>query len=443
MRFIGLVLTLLICTCAFSQDNSPYSRYGLGDIAPNRSISLRSMGGIAAGYLNYQSLNSVNPASYGSIYSTIYDVSAEADINTLKDRGTVQNYTSTNLLFSYMQLGFPIALKKANKKGITLGATFGLKPETKISYDISSYERIPGIDSIHTNYLGSGGLTKAYTGLGLRIKEFSIGFNFGYMFGNKDYNTQLSFANDSVIYQSSNSSSNTNFGSIYMDGGVMYQKDFATTEEKKKGIISLLTLGAYGNLKRSLNATEDVTRETIYYNTTTGAYSHFDSVYEKSTNGKITYPATMGFGASYQNNHWTFGADYEGTQWSDYTYFGQKDSTQNSWLIRAGAEYMPADATTTLNKSYFNFVRYRAGFYYGEDYIKIGNNDMPLYAFTFGAAFPLQLRRSAYNNQVSILNLAFEVGSRGSQTTNLRQTTFRICFGLSIGDIWFRRAKYY
>ncbi|UAY52104.1 hypothetical protein [Ferruginibacter albus] len=442
MRLIGLALTLLICTCAFSQDNSPYSRYGLGDIAPNRSIALRSMGGIAAGYTNFQSLNSVNPASYGSIYNTIYDVSAEADVNSLKDPRTLTTYSSTNLLFSYMQLGFPIAMKKANKKGIALGATFGLKPETRINYDISSDERLQGIDSIHTNYLGSGGLTKAYAGLGLRIKEFSIGFNVGYMFGNKNYNTQLSFLNDSVTYQSSNSGSNTSYGGVYVDGGIMYQKDFTTLEEKKKGIISALTLGAYGSLKRNLSATEDLLRETIYYNTTTGAYTHFDSVYEKTTNGKITYPATFGFGASYQNTHWTFGADYEATHWTDYTYFGQKDSLQNSWLIRAGAEYIPADITTTTNKSYFNFVRYRAGFYYGEDYIKITGN-MPVYAFTFGAALPLQLRKSSFNTQTSILNLAFEIGSRGNDNSTLRQTTFRICFGLSLGDLWFRRAKYY
>ena len=34
---------------AFSQDNSPYSRYGIGDIVPSTNINSRAMGGISAG----------------------------------------------------------------------------------------------------------------------------------------------------------------------------------------------------------------------------------------------------------------------------------------------------------------------------------------------------------------------------------------------------------
>jgi hypothetical protein len=67
---------------------------------------------------------------------------------------------------------------------------------------------------------------------------------------------------------------------------------------------------------------------------------------------------------------------------------------------------------------------------------------MPEYAFTFGAGFPLKLRRAYYETQTSFLNTAIEIGSRGNKQSNLRETIFRISFGFSLSDLWFRRLKY-
>ena len=51
---------------AFSQDNSPYSRYGIGDLVPGTSINSRGMGGISAAYNEVLSINFNNPASFSS-----------------------------------------------------------------------------------------------------------------------------------------------------------------------------------------------------------------------------------------------------------------------------------------------------------------------------------------------------------------------------------------
>ena len=45
---ISLILTAFTLP-ATAQDNSPYSRYGLGDLVPNTNINTRAMGGISAG----------------------------------------------------------------------------------------------------------------------------------------------------------------------------------------------------------------------------------------------------------------------------------------------------------------------------------------------------------------------------------------------------------
>ena len=204
---------------------------------------------------------------------------------------------------------------------------------------------------------------------------------------------------------------------------------------------SALRIGAYGNLKQKMNATQEQTVQTVTYDAENIQY-RIDSVYTNSSTGKVVYPATVGLGFTYQDyKHWLLGADFETTNWKEYRFFNKTDLVQNSWKMRIGAEYLPATENKTSLKKYFSFVRYRFGFHYGTDYVKVTNN-LPDYAFTFGAGFPLKLRRSFYETQSSILNTAIEIGGRGDKKSNVRESTFKISIGLSLADIWFRTAKY-
>lgn len=448
MRLIGFFLAILFYTTVSAQENSPYSRYGLGDIAPNHNIVTRGMGGIAAGYSDFSSVNFINPASYGNLgyvepavirlnpgyqRSTIFDIGAEVDSRTLKSTSPVSKYTANNLVISYVQLAFPIKLKKANRRGIFLGASLGLKPVSKINYKIAKFERLPGIDTAATIYEGSGGLNEVNTGLGLRIKNLSVGFNFGYAFGNKEYSTKLSFLNDTTHYYASNSSDKTSFGGVFINGGLQYEIML-----KRKAV---LRLGAYGNLKQTLHGSQDITRETISTDAN-GANIRIDSIYINNVKGNVVRPASYGVGFTYRDSigHWSFGADYEATKWQDYRFYGQQDILANSWKIRAGIEYFPASYNTPIKK-YFSFVRYRFGFNYGPDPVKV-NSTLPEYGFTFGAGFPLKLRRGFYETQSSMLNTALEIGSRGDSKSTIKESTVRLSIGLSLSDLWFRRSKY-
>ena len=129
-RIFGLLLSISIFAVASAQENSPYSRYGIGDIVPNQNIVSRAMGGISAGYTNpnygdhkyitpallFQSINLVNPASLGGLNNTIFDVGGEVDIRTLRSTTSPAKYRATNTLISYLQVGFPIASEKMKKK---------------------------------------------------------------------------------------------------------------------------------------------------------------------------------------------------------------------------------------------------------------------------------------------------------------------------------------
>ena len=407
-KLLGFVLLTLPFFC-YAQENSPYSRYGIGNIFQSSNIVSRGMGGISGAFTegryvkvngelkqiaNSPSINFNNPATYAYSALTfdptkyqapvLFDVGTEYQNRTLKSNNPVSKYSTNNLIFSYVQIGVPLTTKKMAKKDMALGLNFGLRPVTRINYKIEKFGRLSGIDSLQTIYEGNGGLNEAYTGLGLKIKNFSIGFNTGYLFGNKDYSTRLIFINDTVSYHASNSATKTYLGGLFFNAGILYTKYF-----KKGNDYSALRIGAYGNLSQSYNASQDVVRETFVYNSTTGNPDRVDSVYESvGQKGKVQLPATYGVGITYENKHWIIGADFEATNWSTYRFYGATDAVKNNWTAKAGVQYFPA---ADNSRKYLNFVKYRAGFYFGPDYINVDSN-LPQYGITLGGGFPLKLK---------------------------------------------------
>ena len=73
----------LVANKVSAQENSPYSRYGLGDLNNNQNTVNRGMGGVSQAYSDPQSVNFVNPASYYSLVLTTFDVGIEAVQNLL------------------------------------------------------------------------------------------------------------------------------------------------------------------------------------------------------------------------------------------------------------------------------------------------------------------------------------------------------------------------
>ncbi|MBK7558197.1 MAG: hypothetical protein IPI54_07875 [Chitinophagaceae bacterium] len=427
---------------ATAQENSPYSRYGIGDLTPNHNVFTRGMGGIAAGITDTRSVNFTNPASLTSIYNTIFDVGTEIDYRILKSSNPAKKFTSANTYVSYLTMAFPLTTPKMAKKNMFWAMSFGIKPVSKMNYKIEKNERLTGIDSLNTLYEGSGGLNQAFFGTGFKYKNLSVGINAGYMFGNKDYNTLLTFISDSsFFYYLSNSSNKTTFGGLFINGGMQYDIALARDEKNPDFITKKIKLGVYGNLQQNLKARTDIVRETIFYDQN-GGYYRLDSVYEeKDVKGTIKLPAMIGFGATYQDANWLFGADFEYGNWASYRYYGQADAVQNNWTIRAGAQYYPAKDNTPVKK-YFNFVKYRAGFYYGSDYIKV-NQNRPEYGFTIGTGMPLtSLKRISYTGEYVVLNTALEFGNRGNRQTNLRESVVRFSIGVSMNARWFQKPKY-
>ncbi len=438
------------------QDNSPYSRYGIGDLVPPTSVSSRTMGGLSAAYSDYLTINFNNPASFSNFQTgpqgktnkissgrTIFDVGLNFENRTLQESNPDRKFTANNALFSYIQIGVPLRRN--------WGLSFGLRPISRISYKIFQNERLKDpitglpIDSSSTRYEGDGGSYLASVGTGLSVfrksrgklteENLSVGLNIGYLFGKKDYASRRSLINDTVEYFQANYQTKTGFGSVYFNAGLQYRLPLTNT--------MIFSAGAYGSWSQKITAHQDQIRETFLYDANFGDV-RLDSVSDiKNLKGKIVLPASYTVGAVLQKiaanpkeGGWLVGFDFMMQNWEKYRIYGQVDSLRNKWELRLGTQLNPVP-----KRNYFSKIAYRAGLFIGPDYIKV-QQKLPQFGLTFGMGLPIGNYNRLSPYQASIINLSFEYIKRGNSDNLLRENLFRISVGFSLSDFWFIKQKY-
>jgi hypothetical protein len=438
------VLFLSSSFLATAQSNSPYSRYGLGDLVPQSNITTRGMGGISAAYADRFSINFNNPASYAWFEApreanskklqygrVVLDAGLSVENRTLIAPNTVRNFSSADPYFNYIQVGIPLRQR--------WGLSFGIRPLTRIGYRINRFERLRDpntndpIDSAVTQFTGSGGGFLPTIGTGFSIgKHLTVGANIGYLFGRRELSTRRSLINDTVLYYASESATDYSFGGLFYTAGVQYNIPLKGNKN--------LRLGVSGNWNQDINASSDLRRIT-YALGASGETLQIDSVLEqRDVKGKITYPATYTAGFLFSDfrddgRGLAFGVDYSQGRWSSYRFFGQPDAVQDSWKIAAGAQFNPRPIG-----GYFSKVAYRAGVSFGQDYIRV-DRSMPTFGASFGMTLPIRISRLA-PNQLNGVNLAFEYLSRGNNENQLKESVFRFSLGFNFTDLWFIKRKY-
>lgn len=455
---VFLVGCLLFFLNGNAQENSPFSRYGLGDLYPDQNIASRGMGGITAAYSNEQVLNTLNPASYSSLRfinvmgnarggMVSYDIGLTVDTRNLVRAKPAESFRSVNFIPSYIQLGIPLSAKAAARKR-DVGLVFGLRPYTKINYSVENLQKTP-IDSIESLYEGSGGLNQVFMGLGKRWNNFSIGINAGYDFGKKDISTKTIFHNDTVLYYKSDQNVNTAFWGLFFNPGISYNIKLNEVAGKNNSYkdVYFLKLGAAATLRRSLNANTSTTVRTFNYDQN-GGTGTIDTVYfNKDQKGKIDLPLTWNAGFMFSKKYavgelatatkWAFGADYTVGKWNEYRFYGKPDQVNDSWMVHAGTEFVPS----LLSSNFWSRSTYRVGAYAGKDYINADGNEYNIKAITLGFGFNVR-RWTSYDNQSTFINTAFEFGKRGSNVNNITENFFKLSVGLSLADLWFTKQKY-
>lgn len=425
-RYLLLISASVVITPAISQiqtqtsqefetksnrENAPYSRFGIGEFRNGINPLLKGMGGISSAYNNPYAVNGDNPASYASLLLTTYEGSLYGGNRTITSGN--EKFRTGMATINHLNVGIPVS-KYA-------GMSFGFAPMTHIYYKLSDTSVIPGYGNSVRTFLGDGSLTYAYLGLAGKYKGFSLGANFGYLFGSTVYASLIESIDNTQNVNDAQFSTVVKTGGIYWKGGAQYE-----TKVSKK---LLLRAGATLSLNQDVKTKAD--EFWLSYNFSGGDTSYSSLAQIGTTTMPMTYSAGLQIADS---NKWMIGVDFSAINWDKYQGLGRVDSVGNmSYKVAAGGEFTPEPGNI---RKYFSKVTYRLGVYYGQDYVYLRNTPINYYAVTFGFGLPFK----RFSDRI---NTAFEIGQRGSETNGLfKESFFKCTLGITLNDKWFIKRKY-
>ena len=424
---VCLLLTSLMVNAQVTIQ-SPYSKFGLGNVRGSLLPQYRAMGGISTAVYKpsfFNNINIQNPASYAGINSTTLDIGLTGVINELSN--STQSEQNFNASLSHVAMAFPITRKSA--------LSFGILPYSQLGYDFKNTVQVgttaANTKTVDYKYTGEGGLTKAYLGYGMQFGDhFRVGANVEYLFGNLLENRSTEYANDPGAINSRLQAKNS-VGGVSFTYGAQY--DF------RLGNKTSLVLGYSGSSNSNINSkiSNVVTQYNIINGEEQSAFDTLSIVENRKTNLKL--PLVHNFGISIQkDNKWLIGADYRMGKWSNLTIDNVNQGLQDTYGVSVGGQYTPD--VNAIN-GYFKRVDYRLGFSHDKTYIQVNNQDIKQTAITLGLGLPLS---SINRGSIYKMNLTAELGKRGTISNGLLQEKFvnlHLAFTLNDGT-WFRRFRF-
>jgi hypothetical protein len=391
--------------------NSPYSRFGIGDLEAPGFVLNQSMGGLGISLRVPNQINILNPASYTAqdTLSSVWDIGL---------KGAMTKYSTSSRSLKQNNFNFDhLALSATISKHVAIST--GLLPFSKTGYDYQETFMFPDSEYMKEEYSGSGNINKFYVGAGFAFlnKKLNIGYNLSYLFGsiaNTTYWNMLNTAKEDYGYYAFNHYDLSLSGAVHTFG--------------MQGVIPLshtsdLTIGLVYEPKSRLSA------DYVKY-----LQRGSDTITIAYDTGYYKIPSRFGAGICYSyKDKLTLGIDYVTQDWSKATFIGKKDSLQRYNRLSIGAEYV-YDRASYL--SYWAKVRFRMGFYYENSYLRMYQKGIDDYGFSLGLAFPLRRTNTFFN-------VGFEMGKRGTTQNNLIEDNYkRIFVSISLYDFWFFKRKY-
>lgn len=420
-------LLSLLVFASHAQENSPYSRYGVGDILPVEFPASLSMGGISAGLFESDVVNVANPASYAFLTRATLDLGIYGNVLNINDGN--ESLTTGNGSLSHLVVGLPVWKRR-------MGMSFGILPYSRSQYDIEqTFTPDTVIGRQVYNFQGAGTLYRFYLGLGHQYKGFSVGVNASYMFGRLFRSQIISFPDEDEAYSTRNLTANA-LGGVVFDGGIGYRKTFRNDIR--------LNIGATGKIKTTLGGTEDVEWSTVTISENLEFLRDSISFIDNGDNS-ITLPTEWSLGFTLKQGPrniddplWTFGMDFSSARFSQFEGLAAYDTVfTNSWKVKVGGEFTPARKPESNRRR----VDYRLGLQYGTSHLEFDNEQLSEFGITFGFGIPISGGRKAIWQRSSKINLSFMVGQRGSDLL-FNETFYRGTVGFTLSDSrWFLKSK--
>lgn len=411
--FLILLFPLSLTVYGQKQVNSPFSRFNLGSIDPAGSFKSQAMGGISVSLKDNASIFYTNPATYSSLdtNSFVFDFGLDYSMNRLSDG--VSSYTSDDMNFDHLIMGFPLSKK--------WGMSLGVVPFSNGYYKMTEKVENAGTGNYTSAHAGSGGLTSIFLGTGLQVfKNFSAGINFSVLFGELKRTNDFYFDD---IYNAFNNSSTESLrlSGVNFDYGIQYSIPL----KNKYFINAGASLTAGKHYKSSYE--NFVYRYTAFGTSDTVSFNAVES-------GSLFVPGTFRAGISFGKvNKFTAGVDYVNTKWSKSTIPGSASYIGDTKMFMFGLEYTPDKYS---NFSLLKRIDYRIGAHTGDNYLIIGGKQVKEAGVSAGFGIPLRTYSKA--------NFFVDFTRKTGPASGGIRTEDYITFGASLNlyDFWFVKHKY-
>ncbi|MEJ6748720.1 MAG: hypothetical protein QNK60_02180 [Flavobacteriales bacterium] len=405
----------------FSQisTNSPYSRFGLGNLNNSSSADQLGMGGSSVVYNNPDVINFNNPATYSSFKakSFLFTTSLNSSASRFTTTNNIQYENNTS--FSKIALGFPV-----NQH---ISVSSGLLPFSNVGYQLDYNDTENFLeDTVSISSIGNGGLSKYYLGASVKLhKTLSVGVNASYLFGGLSRNKTADFNNSSIFNVSS--VNRTNITGVSFETGLLFNTDLSEDNN--------ISFGLTYNHNANLNARRTLLGTTYELNNSLLVIK--DTFQNEVENGTIVLPSKLSAGMMYSSEKWLLLANYSSQNWSDYSLtFGEEredDNLENSVCVSSGLQYTPEFNSVT---KYWKRINYRMGARYDKTYLNLKDLQLTEKSLSFGLGLPVKRSNSFYN-------IGMEVGKQGTTQDKLIQERFvRFTFGVTFKGLWFVKRKY-
>lgn len=411
---LAIAAVVAICFSARADVTTPYSMYGYGVIGDHATSMQRQMGSIGYAMNSGRQINVMNPASYANVDSLTFLMDMGADVSILWSKDGSSTGRTTGGGLDYITMQFPLCK--------FMGMSIGMLPYTSVGYAFGN----PISHGTMENQ-GRGGINSAYLGVAGKVKGFSLGANISYNFGN--------IIND--LYSNPSNSGQTLLEHVMqirdwdLTIGAQYSLNLSKTNS--------MTLGLTYTPKKSLHGKSWVTLQEVTQE------SVADTVGYVGLKGNYETPQGFGAGVSFKHqrtSRWMVEFDFTYQEWSkvkfspiynlrvpDNVVFSGMNFS-NRVRYAAGGEWVPK-----LRGNYGERITYRLGAYYGNDYLKLQDNQVREYGITAGVGLPTPQDKT-------VINIGFEWKHRSAHPKMLLGENYlNITLGVNFNELWFWQRK--
>lgn len=394
-----LLLTPLFL--AAQNTDSPYSRFGYGELNQAAFGQTKGMGGVGIGIRENNMINAANPASYSALdtMTMLFDFGLNVSSTRFKQNGASMNTPNGGL--DYVSMKIP--LKR------WWGAAIGLYPISKVGYSYSFVNKLSNGSEYTGTYTGTGGLNAFFLGTSVAVgKNLALGVNGKYISGQITQTSLEDFQSTSI--KDVNVSEYWYLKGAALDLGLQYKYRI----NKRNNLVLGATFSEKVPLKNTVYKVS-VSTDTSY----------------STTSSSFDVPRTVGLGLSWiYDRRLTLALDVNHQQWSGTAYNGVVDSLSDMTRVSVGMEYLPS----FMANHYYKAIKYRLGGSYSNSYIKNDMGNLHNLGLTLGFGLPL--------NQSSALNVAFEVGKVIPPVSSmLSETYFKVSLDMTFNETWFFKRK--